>query len=212
VFAIDRGGIVGDDGKTHQGIFDLSYLSLIPNLIVAAASDENELQNLLYTAINTDHPMAIRYPRGYGIGKKLTDDLQELPVGKGEIMRKGNDVAIIAIGSSVEPSLEAADLLEKDGISCSVTNARYIKPLDITLVSKLAEINKLVVTVEENVLAGGLGSAVSSLMHDQNMADTKLLRIGLPDKFIEHGTQPQLRKKYKLSFDEIVKQIKAALT
>ncbi|MFC1998475.1 1-deoxy-D-xylulose-5-phosphate synthase [Chloroflexota bacterium] len=211
VFAIDRGGIVGDDGKTHQGIFDLSYLSLIPNLIVSAASDENELQNLLYTAVNTDHPMAIRYSRGYGIGKKLINNLQELPVGKGEIIRKGNDVAIIAIGVAVEPSLEAADMLEKDSINCSVTNARYVKPLDAALISDLAKTNKLLVTVEENVLSGGFGSAVSSLLHDQNMAGVKLLRIGLPDQFIEHGTQSQLRAKYKLSANEIAKQIKSSL-
>ena len=211
VFAIDRGGIVGDDGKTHQGIFDLSYLSLIPNLIVSAASDENELQNLLYTAVNTNHPMAIRYPRGYGLGKKLIDNLQELPVGKGEIIRKGNDIAVIAIGAVVASSLEAAEILGKEGIACTVVNARYAKPIDAELITRVASDIKLVVTVEENVLGGGFGSSVSSLIHEQNLADVKLVRIGLPDQFIEHGTQKQLRDKYKLSADEIAKRVKSSL-
>ncbi|MFC1905867.1 1-deoxy-D-xylulose-5-phosphate synthase [Chloroflexota bacterium] len=211
VFAIDRGGIVGDDGKTHQGIFDLSFLSPIPNLIVAAPSDENELQNLLFTAVNANHPMAIRYPRGYGIGKKLRDKPQELPIGKGELIRKGNDVALIAIGVALEPSLKAAEMLEKDGISCSVANARFVKPVDTALILELAGSSKILVTVEENVLSGGLGSTISSFLHDQNKANTKLLRIGLPDQFIEHGTQSQLRQKYKLSADEIAKQIKSSL-
>jgi 1-deoxy-D-xylulose-5-phosphate synthase len=210
--AIDRGGIVGDDGKTHQGIFDLSYLNCIPNMIVAAPSNENELQHLLYTAVNADHPMAIRYPRGYGVGTKLDKKYLELPVGKGEVIRDGKDVAIVAIGAAVAPSLEAAEILEEKGIACTVINAIYAKPLDAELITRVASGIKLVVTVEENVLGGGFGSSVSSLLHEQNLTDTKLVRIGLPDQFIEHGTQRQLRDKYKLSAVEMAKRIESSLS
>ncbi|MFC1979019.1 1-deoxy-D-xylulose-5-phosphate synthase [Chloroflexota bacterium] len=211
VFAIDRGGIVGDDGKTHQGIFDLSYLNCIPNMIVAAPRDENELQHLLYTAINAEHPMAVRYPRGYGIGAKLDKQFTELPIGKSEIIQKGRDIAIIAVGATVAPSLEAAKILQKEGVSCTVVNARYIKPLDEKLILSIATSVKLLVTIEENVLNGGFGSSISSLLHDHNLTENKLVRIGLPDQFIEHGTQKQLRDKYKLSADKIAKRIKSSL-
>ena len=211
-FAIDRGGIVGDDGKTHQGIFDLSYLNCIPNMIVAAPGNESELQHLLYTAVNAGHPMAIRYPRGYGIGTKLNKKYLELPVGKSEVMQEGKDVTIVAIGSAVAPSLESAEILGKEGIGCTVVNAIYAKPLDAELITRVASGIELVVTVEENVLGGGFGSSVSSLLHEQNLADTKLVRIGLPDHFIEHGTQRQLREKYKLSAIEIANRIKSSLS
>jgi len=211
VFAIDRGGIVGDDGKTHQGIFDLSYLNCLPNMIVAAPCDESELQNLLYTAVNAGHPMAIRYPRGYGIGVKLNKQYIELPIGKSEVMQEGKDIAVIAIGAAVAPSLEAAKILRKEGISAAVVNARYVKPLDEELIVSIASSVKLLVTIEENVLNGGFGSSVSSLLHDQNLADVKLVRIGLPDQFIEHGTQKELRDKYKLSAGEIAKRIISSL-
>jgi len=212
VFAIDRGGIVGDDGKTHQGIFDLSYLNCIPNMIVSAPGNESELQHLLYTAVNAKHPMAIRFPRGYGSGVKLNKNYLELPIGKSEILQEGKDVAIIAIGAAVAPSLEATEILAKEGVTCTVVNARFVKPLDVELLTRVATDSKLVVTVEENVLDGGFGSSVSSLLHDQVLADIKLLRIGLPDQFIEHGTQKQLRNKYKLSADEIAKRIKDSLS
>jgi 1-deoxy-D-xylulose-5-phosphate synthase len=181
-------------------------------MIVSAPVDEGELQNLLYTAINANHPMAIRFPRGYGIGAKLNEKYLELPIGKGEILQKGEDVAIIAIGTAIAPSFEAAEILEKEGITCTIVNARFVKPLDAELLTKVVTDSKLVVTVEENVLDGGFGSSVSSLLHDQGLADIKLVRIGLPDQFIEHGTQKQLRSKYKLSADEIAKRIKDTLS
>lgn len=211
VFAIDRAGIVGDDGKTHQGTLDLSYLNCIPNLIVSAPSDESELQHLLYTAVNANHPMALRFPRGYGIGAKLNKEFLELPIGEGEILHKGEDIAIIAIGTTVAPSLEAAEILKKEGLACTVVNARFVKPLDEELLTKVASDSKLLVTVEENVLCGGFGSIVSSLLHDCKLTDIQLVRIGLPDQFIEHGDQKLLRSKYKLSADEIAKRIKITL-
>jgi 1-deoxy-D-xylulose-5-phosphate synthase len=211
VFAVDRGGIVGEDGKTHQGILDLSYLSNIPNLIVCAPSDENELQHLLYTATGAGCPFAIRYPRGHGTGVALDKELKVLPIGKGELLTEGDDVAIIAVGSTVQSSLEAAELLLKDGLNCAVVNARYIKPLDHELILKVASTSKLVVTIEENVLTGGFGSSVSALLHD-NDVNVKMMRIGLPDQFIEHGTQNQLRDKYNLTPAKIAQQIKSAVS
>ena len=210
VFAIDRGGIVGDDGKTHHGNLDLSYLSCIPNMIISAPSDENELRHLLYTAVNTPHPMAIRYPRGHGLGVSLDSDLHKIPIGKGEIIRTGKDVAILAVGYAVAPSLEAAEMLAKDGINCAVVNARFVKPLDAQLIVRVAEDTKQVVTVEENALAGGFGSSVLALLQDKKMTDIMVERIGLPDHFIEHGPQILLRAKHGLGADEIAQRVKAA--
>ena len=138
VFAVDRGGIVGDDGKTHQGIFDLSYLSLIPNMIVAAPKDENELQHMLYTAVKSGKIMAVRYPRSQGLGVQMDTVFKELPIGKGEILRQGNDVAILAIGSMVSPALEAAQDLALQGVEATVVNARFTKPVDAELIIELA--------------------------------------------------------------------------
>jgi len=155
VFAIDRGGIVGDDGKTHQGIFDLSYLSLIPNMIVAAPKDENELQHMLYTAVKSGKIMAIRYPRSQGLGVNMDAEFRELPIGKGEILRQGNDIAILAIGSMVAPALEAAEKLALQGVEATVVNARFVKPIDAELIVDLATRIKRIVTVEENTIPGG---------------------------------------------------------
>ncbi len=210
-FAIDRGGIVGDDGKTHQGLFDLAYLNCIPNMIVAAASDERELANLLYTSINAGHPMAVRYPRGYGSGVEFDANHEQLPIGKGKLIKEGKDVAIIAVGSCVATAIEAAESLAGDGISAAVINARYIKPLDEELILESAAGSRLLVTVEEGVLHGGFGSGVSALLHDKNMSQVKLIRIGLPDLFIEHGTQRQLRRKYGLGAADVANRIKHAL-
>ena len=206
VFAIDRSGIVGDDGKTHQGTFDISYLALIPNLIVAAPKDENELQHLLYTAVNSEHPMAIRYPRGSGLGVELDVELHQLPIGKGEIIKQGEDVAIIAIGSTVSPSLEAAEHLASCGINASVINARFARPLDAELILQMAKRTGKIITVEENVLSGGFGSGVTRLLQETGLSDVIVKNIGIPDKFIEHGTQGLLREKYELDAEGIVKQ------
>jgi 1-deoxy-D-xylulose-5-phosphate synthase len=207
IFAMDRSGIVGDDGKTHQGNFDLSYLTLIPNLIVSAPKDENELQHLLYTAVEAGHPMAIRYPRGHGLGVKLDGVLCPLPIGKAEVLRNGEDVAILAIGATVAPALEAAKVLAIKDIEATVANARFVKPLDSALVLNLASRIKRVVTVEENTLSGGFGSSVADLLQKSGITDVQARSLGLPDAYIEHGTQAILRAKYGLDAKGITNQV-----
>jgi 1-deoxy-D-xylulose-5-phosphate synthase len=211
IFAIDRSGIVGDDGKTHQGTFDLSYLMLIPNLITAAPKDENELQHLLYTAVKAKHPMAIRYPRGSGVGVTLEPTLHELPIGKGEILREGEDVAIIAIGTTVMPALKAAGELAKQGVATTVVNARFAKPLDKALITGLAGHIKHMVTVEENTLNGGFGSSVDELLQQAGISDVQVKSIGIPDEFVEQGSQAVLRAKYGLDATGIVKTVREML-
>jgi 1-deoxy-D-xylulose-5-phosphate synthase len=205
VFAVDRAGIVGEDGKTHQGTFDLSFLGCVPNLAIAAPSDENELRHLLYTAVRAQRPMAIRYPRGAGRGLPLDEDFRELPVGKAEVLKEGDDLAIIAIGSTVDPSLKAAGLLNERGINCAVVNARFAKPLDFDTIRGLARATKRLVTVEENSLIGGFGSEVLSLV--SNIAGTKVLRIGIPDEFVQHGAPGILRADYGLDPEGIARRI-----
>jgi 1-deoxy-D-xylulose-5-phosphate synthase len=207
VFAIDRSGIVGEDGKTHQGAFDISYLILIPNLIVSAPKDENELQHLLYTAVKSQHPMAIRYPRGSGLGVKLDPELEEIPIGKGEILRPGKDTAILAIGSMVAPALEAAKELASKGIEATVVNARFAKPLDAELIIDLARSIKHLVTVEENALSGGFGSSIASLLQESGISDVQVKSIGIPDEFVEQGAQAILRSKYGLDAKGIARQV-----
>jgi 1-deoxy-D-xylulose-5-phosphate synthase len=206
-FAIDRAGIVGDDGKTHQGAFDISYLMPVPNLIIAAPRDENELQHLLYTAVKSKHPMAVRYPRGAGVGVPLDNELREIPLGKGEILREGKDIAILAIGATVAPALEAARKLAERGIEATVVNARFAKPLDAELIRELAGGIKRLVTVEENALSGGFGSGVIELLQQSGASDTQVKTIGIPDEFVEHGSQSQLRAKYGLDAEGIASKV-----
>ncbi|MFC1990114.1 1-deoxy-D-xylulose-5-phosphate synthase [Chloroflexota bacterium] len=207
IFAIDRSGIVGDDGKTHQGTFDLSYLTLIPNLIVSAPKDENELRHLLYTAVKSNHPMAVRYPRSAGLGVKLDAKLHALPVGKGEILRYGDDVAVLAVGTMVATALEAAHQLASDGIEATVVNARFVKPLDSELIVDLAGRVKRIITVEENTLSGGFGSCVIDLLQKSGMSGVQVRSIGLPDEFIEQGAQTILRSRYGLDAEGIARQV-----
>ncbi len=209
VFAIDRGGIVGDDGKTHQGIFDISYLTLIPNLIVAAPRDENELQHLLYTAVKSGRPMAVRYPRSAGLGVELDTVLHEIPIGEWEVLRQGEDVAILAIGSAVAAAREAAGELASKGIEATVVNARFAKPLDSELLTGLANRIKRMVTVEENTLSGGFGSSVASFLQKSKIDDIQVKSIGIPDEFVEQGTQDILRSKYGLDASGIARQVLA---
>ncbi|MCL2679354.1 MAG: 1-deoxy-D-xylulose-5-phosphate synthase, partial [Dehalococcoidia bacterium] len=206
-FAIDRGGIVGDDGKTHQGIFDLSYLSLIPNLAVSAPKDENELQHLLYTAVNSGRPMSLRYPRGSGAGMELDTELRMLPVGSAETLREGNDLAIFAIGTGVKTALDAAEELSCYNIEASVINARFVKPLDKGLLVSVTGNIKNVVTIEENVLTGGFGSIILETLRRSGIHDVKVLCIGINDEFVEHGTQSVLRAKYRLDSNGATMQI-----
>ncbi len=207
IFAIDRGGIVGDDGKTHQGIFDLSYLSFIPNLVLASPKDENELQHLLTTAVRAKRPFALRYPRGSGSGVPLDDIWEELPIGKGEVLRNGDDVSILAIGVTVAPAMEAAERLAEKGVQCTVVNARFVKPLDSSLILDVARRTRRVVTVEENALCGGFGSVVDELLKTAHISDLRLECIGLPDEFVTHGSQEILRAKYNLDTDGITQRI-----
>jgi 1-deoxy-D-xylulose-5-phosphate synthase len=191
--ALDRAGLVGDDGPTHHGAFDISYLRHLPELTVMAPKDENELQHMLKTAIYSGRPISLRYPRGAGYGVTLDRDLKEIEIGRGEILVEGSDVSILAIGSTVYPALQAADLLRERGISASVINARFVKPLDRELI--LAEANRtgILVTVEENALLGGFGSAVLELLSDEGLTQVRVKRIGIPDSFVEQGSQSQLR-------------------
>jgi 1-deoxy-D-xylulose-5-phosphate synthase len=207
VFAIDRGGIVGDDGKTHQGIFDLSYLSLIPNIIVAAPKDENELQHMLYTAVKSGKIMAVRYPRSQGLGVSMDSEFRELPIGKGEILRQGNDIAILAIGSMVAPAMEAAEKLALQGVEATVVNARFVKPVDAELIVDLATRIKRIVTVEENTLSGGFGNYVNDAVRQSDLRDVIIRNVGLPDVFIEHGGQDFLRSKYGLDAAGIIAKV-----
>ncbi|HEY41894.1 MAG TPA: 1-deoxy-D-xylulose-5-phosphate synthase [Dehalococcoidia bacterium] len=212
VFAIDRGGIVGDDGKTHQGSFDISYLTMVPNLIVAAPKDEDELQHLLYSATKSVHPMAVRYPRSAGLGVDMVPELHLIPAGEGELLRDGIDVAIIAIGSMVAPAVEAAEELAASGIEAAVVNARFAKPLDRKLILEVAKRIGRVVTVEENTLSGGFGSAITELLQTSQVGDIKIVSMGLPDEFIEHGSQMSLRSRYGLDAAGIVRQVNALVS
>jgi 1-deoxy-D-xylulose-5-phosphate synthase len=191
--ALDRAGLVGDDGPTHHGVFDLSYLRHLPEMTVMAPKDENELQHMLKTAIYSGRPISVRYPRGNGFGMPLDQELREIPIGRGEQLTEGDDLAIIAIGSTVYPAVEAASLLQKNGIRASVINARFVKPLDRELILAAASRTGHLVTVEENSLQGGFGTALLELLADEGEIDIMVKRIGIPDRFIEQGSQAQLR-------------------
>lgn len=211
VFAIDRGGIVGEDGPTHHGLFDLTYLRGLPNMVVMAPKDENELRHMLYTAVDHNGPIALRYPRGTGTGVDLDETFQALPIGKGEILSEGADILILAIGRSVSEALTARELLLAQGISTSVVNCRFVKPIDKELVSELAEKIPRIITVEENVLQGGFGSAVLEALNDFGIGDFCLERLGIPDTFVEHGPPQLLRSKYSLNAPAIVETAKRML-
>ncbi len=206
--ALDRAGLVGEDGPTHHGVFDLAYLRHLPNMVIMSPKDENELQHMIKTAVEHDGPTAVRYPRGTGLGVAMDQELMSLPIGKGEVLREGEDVVIVAIGNMVKPSLEAAERLQAEGISAAVVNARFVKPLDEELILRMAKRTGRVVTVEEHALQGGFGSAVLECIDDNRLAGVKTHRIGLPDRFIEHGTQSVLRQKYGLDADGIFKSVK----
>ena len=210
VFAMDRGGIVGEDGPTHHGLFDLSYLRHMPNMILMAPKDERELQQMLVTALHCSHPCAVRYPRGAGVGAELWDgSIPPLEVGRCEVLREGEDLLILAVGSSVYPGLEAAGMLAEQGIEATVVNARFIKPLDEERILPLIQKMKRVLTLEENVLAGGFGSAVLELIHDspRPLTGVEVRRVGIPDVFVEHGPQEELRAQYGLSASSIVQNV-----
>jgi 1-deoxy-D-xylulose-5-phosphate synthase len=194
VFAIDRAGIVGEDGPTHNGTYDISYLRHIPNLVVMAPKNESELRHMMATALSHDGPIAFRYPRGSTFQALDDGEPCAIPIGKAEVLRDGNDILIVAVGNAVQPAFEASRLIEEIGISSCVINARFVKPLDMGLIGNLSAKIKLVLTVEENVLEGGFGSAVLEHLSELHINGLRVERIGLPDRFIEHGTQKLLRK------------------
>lgn len=190
--AVDRAGIVGEDGATHQGVFDLSFLRQIPDLVLAAPKDENELRHLLYTAVRGEGPMAIRYPRGSGVGVDTSEPRHVIPIGQGEVLADGQDVALLAVGATVAPALAAARLLQQHGVAATVVNARFIHPLDEELLRRLSRDVGLLVTLEDNVLAGGFGAAVQEFLSRRQLFQTRTLCLGLPDRFIEHGSRGEL--------------------
>jgi len=191
--ALDRAGLVGDDGPTHHGAFDISFLRHLPELTVMAPKDENELQHMVKTAIYSGRPISLRYPRGAGFGATLDCEVKAIEIGKGELLLDGADLTLVAIGSTVYPALEAAALLKEKGIFASVVNARFVKPLDSELILAQARKTGCLITVEENALQGGFGSAVLELISDSGLTDVRVKRIGIPDSFIEQGSQAQLR-------------------
>lgn len=204
LFAIDRGGLVGADGATHHGHFDLSYLSCIPNLVIMTPADEAECRRMLSTAYALDAPTAVRYPRGGGNGSLPDTGLDTLPVGRGELLRQGRDVALLAFGSMVAPALAAGETLD-----ASVANMRFVKPMDEALIAELAGNHSLLVSIEENALIGGAGSEVARILAQRGL-DTPLLRLGLPDHFIDHGEQGQLLADLGLDAAGIVKSVRNA--
>ena len=206
LFAIDRAGLVGADGPTHAGSFDLTYLRCIPNMVVMAPADENECRQMLYTAFQMDAPTAVRYPRGSGIGAEVQKEMQALPIGRGEICRQGEKIAFLAFGIMLAPCLEAAD-----DLNATVANMRFVKPLDDDLVASLAANHSLLVTVEENAIMGGAGSAVLESLESRRI-DIKVLQLGLPDKYIDQGDQSQMLADNGLDKTGIVKSVEAMLS
>lgn len=211
-FAIDRGGVVGNDGPTHHGAFDLSYLRHLPNMTLMVPKDENELQHMLATAIALGRPAAVRYPRGNGYGIALDQVLKPLPVGEAEIVREGHGAAILALGTMVQPALEAAELLAAEEKSLTVINARFVKPLDATTIIAQVQRCGTLITIEENALQGGFGSAVLELLEQRGITGVRVLRLGYPDSYIPQGEQHELRAMLGLDCAGIVASIRAFLT
>jgi len=194
VFALDRAGLVGADGPTHHGVFDFAYMRSMPNMVIMAPKDENELQHMLKTAVDHPGPISLRYPRGEGWGGALDKDMKTLEIGKAEILRQGGDLVIAAIGHTVLPALKAAEELAPLGIDAAVVNARFVKPLDKNLFRDLLTRVPRLITVEDHVVTGGFGSALIEFLSDEGFTGTEVKRLGVPDRFIPHGTQDELRK------------------
>jgi 1-deoxy-D-xylulose-5-phosphate synthase len=200
VFVFDRAGLVGEDGGTHHGAFDLSFLKHIPNLIIMSPADENELQNMLKTALNSNKPCAIRYPRGSGPGAALDKTASALQIGKAKVVSEGSDAALLSIGSQLETCVKAAEILAASGVKAAVVNMRFLKPLDEEIINETLLKTKNIITVEENALSGGFGESVKSLLCN---TDARVESIGLPDKFIEHGSVNLLKRKYGLTPEKV---------
>jgi len=211
VFAIDRAGLVGEDGPTHHGAFDLSYLRHVPHLVIAAPKDTGELRDLLATALKHDGPMAIRYPRGGGPCPYAPESMRILAIGQGERLVEGGDAAIIAAGSTVYPSIGASEILAGQGIRAEVVNARFVKPLDEQLILSVLNRGTPTVVVEENTIVGGLGSAVLELASSHGCPVRAIKRIGIPDAFVEHDSPEALREKVGLTPAKIARAVRTLL-
>lgn len=211
-FAMDRAGIVGADGPTHHGLLDIAYFRAYPNMTLMAPKDEAEMRDMLHTGIQHNGPVAIRYPRGAGIGASVEREPELLEIGKAELLRQGGEVAILAYGSMVHPALEAAKALEAAGIDATVVNARFVKPLDTELILTIAQTSRLIVTVEEAYSAAGFGSAVMELLEENSMLDSlRIVRMGVPDRIITHGDPKLLRAKYGLDADGIFTRVQESI-
>ncbi|MGH9819131.1 MAG: transketolase C-terminal domain-containing protein, partial [Pyrinomonadaceae bacterium] len=201
-------GIVGADGPTHHGLLDIAYLRGYPNIVLMAPKDEAEMRNMMLTAIDHHGPAALRYPRGNGIGADISQPPEKIEIGKGETLREGADVAIIAYGSMVCPALEAAAALEEKGVHATIINARFVKPLDSELILAAARDHGLIITVEEAYLAGGFGSAVMELLEANDMLDrVRVVRMGVPDEIVTHGDPKLLLAKYGLDAEGIAARV-----
>lgn len=208
IFALDRSGLVGEDGPTHHGAFDLSFMRLVPDIVLMAPKDENELRDMLYSAFQYQGPVAIRYPRGACIGLSLNSEFESIQVGKAEVLQKGKDLAIFAIGDRVYPALDVANHLKDQGISTQVINARFIKPLDEKMILHTLTHFKHIITIENNVLPAGFGSAIAEIISDRFHPDIHFKRFGLPDAFVPHGALNILHEKYQISAETIADSVK----
>lgn len=205
---IDRAGLVGADGETHQGVFDIAFLRHVPNMVLMMPKDENEGQHMVYTALKYDDgPIAMRYPRGNGIGVPLDSELKKIPIGTWETLKEGNDVAILTFGTTIPMALEAAEKLEKKGISVKVVNARFIKPLDEQMLVDILKMDIPILTIEEAVLQGGFGSAVLEFAFEHKYYHVVIDRLGIPDRFIEHGSVKELLSEIGLTTNNIISKV-----
>lgn len=202
-FAMDRAGVVGEDGATHQGFYDIAYLRTLPNMVIMAPKDENELRHMLKTAIYHPGPAALRYPRGASLGIPVDPEIKELEIGKGEVLREGTDIVLIAYGHMVYPAMEVAQMLEKDGLSVGVINARFVKPLDADLITRYARSARCLVTLEEHSVQGGFGSAVLEALHENILHPVAVKCIGVGDLVVEHGAPKLIRRDLKLDLEGI---------
>jgi 1-deoxy-D-xylulose-5-phosphate synthase len=207
LLVLDRSGIVSADGPTHQGINDIVYLRHLPNMILMAPKDENELQHMIKSGIYYHHPAAVRFPKGKALGVDLDDELKILPLGKSELLKKGKDL-LFAFGSMVYPCLEAAEELEQEGISLAVVNARYAKPLDEEMILSYARPGSVIITAEEGVLAGGFGSAVRELLDREKRFDIRFRAVGIPDSIYPMGSADQIKHMFKLDVEGLKDQIR----
>lgn len=204
VFAVDRAGLVGADGETHQGVFDVGFLRGLPNMTIMMGKDENELRHMVYTALKYDDgPIAVRLPRGNGLGVKMDDELKEIPIGTWEVLRDGDDIAILSFGPLLQAALDAANKLRSEGISAKVINARFIKPMDEDMLLDLGDRGMPILTAEESALKGGFGSGVLEFFQERGYYDLRIACMGIPDRFIEHGSVKELLKEIGLTADNI---------